>query len=207
MGSKFRNAGQTCICANRFLVHSDVSDAFVRRLLQGIRDLQVGDGLKPDTTMGPLINAEAVAHVDDLVRDALEKGARRVAGCQPHSLGGNFYEPSLLTGITPEMRIFREEIFGPVAAVMSFEDEEEAVALANDTEYGLASYVCTRDMARIWRLWASLQYGMVGVNDAGLASAETPFGGVKGSGVGREGGREGLLEYMETHYALLGGLD
>ena len=207
MGSKFRNAGQTCICANRFLVHSDVADAFVRRLLQGIRDLQVGDGLKPDTTMGPLINAEAVAHVDALVRDALEKGARRIAGCQPHSLGGNFYEPLLLTGITPEMRIFREEIFGPVAAVMSFEDEEEAVALANDTEYGLASYVCTRDMARIWRLWASLQYGMVGVNDAGLASAETPFGGVKGSGVGREGGREGLLEYMETHYALLGGLD
>ena len=105
------------------------------------------------------------------------------------------------------MRIFREEIFGPVAAVMSFEDEEEAVALANDTEYGLASYVCTRDMARTWRLWEGLQYGMVGVNDAGLASAETPFGGVKGSGVGREGGREGLLEYMETHYALLGGLD
>ena len=206
LGNKFRNAGQTCICANRFLVHKDVFDAFVRRLLQGIREFKVGDGLKADTTMGPLINAEAVAHVDALVRDALQNGACRIAGGQAHKLGGNFYEPTLLTGIKPDMRIFREEIFGPVAAVMSFEDEEEAVALANDTEYGLASYVCTRDMARTWRLWKSLQYGMVGVNDAGLASAETPFGGVKGSGMGREGGREGLLEYMETHYALLGGI-
>ena len=206
LGNKFRNAGQTCICANRFLVHKDVFDAFVRRLLHGIREITVGEGLKAETTMGPLINAEAVAHVDALVGDALQNGACRIAGGQPHKLGGNFYEPTLLTGIKPHMRIFSEEIFGPVAAVMPFEDEEEAVALANDTEYGLASYVCTREMARTWRLWKSLQYGMVGVNDAGLASAETPFGGVKGSGMGREGGREGLLEYMETHYALLGGL-
>ena len=206
MSNKFRNAGQTCICANRFLVHEDVLDAFVRRLLHGIRGLHVGDGLKADTTMGPLIDAGAVAHVDALVRDAQEKGACRVTGGQPHSLGGNFYEPTLLTGVRPEMRILREEIFGPVAAVMSFESEEEAIALANDTEYGLASYVCTRDMARVWRLWLGLRFGMVGINDAALASAETPFGGVKGSGLGREGGREGLLEYMETHYALLGGL-
>ncbi|MDD4700602.1 MAG: NAD-dependent succinate-semialdehyde dehydrogenase [Desulfovibrio sp.] len=206
LGNKFRNAGQTCICANRFLVHKDVFDAFVSRLLQGIQNLKVGDGLKPGTTMGPLINAAAVAHVEALVQDALQNGASCIAGGQPHTLGGNFYEPTMLTGIKPQMRIFREEIFGPVAAVMSFEHEEEAVALANDTEYGLASYVCTRDMARTWRLWKGLQYGMVGVNDAGLASAETPFGGVKGSGMGREGGREGLLEYMETHYALLGGM-
>lgn len=207
MGSKFRNAGQTCICANRFLVQRGAHDAFVQRLTRRVKALRVGDGLAPDVDMGPLINAAAVERVHGLVQDALDKGARLLAGGKPHALGGNYYEPTLLTGLTREMRIFQGEIFGPVAAVMPFDTEEEAVALANDTRYGLASYVCTRDLGRTWRLFGSLEYGMVGVNDVTLAAAETPFGGIKDSGLGREGSREGLLEYMETHYALLGGLD
>ena len=207
MGCKFRNAGQTCICANRFLVQSGVAQTFATNLLDHITDMRVGDGLKPETDMGPLINADAVAHTDALVKDAVEKGAQLLFGGKPHSLGGNFYEPTLLLGLNPQMRIFREEIFGPVAALMTFDDEEEAISLANDTEFGLASYICTRDMPRIWRLFNKLQYGMAGFNDAGLAAAETPFGGVKFSGIGREGSREGLQEYMETHYALLGGLN
>ena len=207
MGCKFRNAGQTCICANRFLVQNRVVDAFTTNLLDHITALRVGDGLKPEADMGPLINADAVAHTDALVKDAVEKGAQLLIGGKPHNLGGNFYEPTLLLGLTPEMRIFREEIFGPVAAIMPFDTEEQAVELANRTAFGLASYVCTRDMPRIWRLFNKLQYGMAGFNDAGLAAAETPFGGVKFSGIGREGSREGLQEYMETHYALLGGLN
>ena len=207
MGCKFRNAGQTCICANRFLVQNRVVEGFTTNLLDHITALRVGDGLKPETDMGPLINAEAVAHTDALVKDAVEKGAQLLFGGKHHSLGGNFYEPTLLLGLTPEMRMFREEIFGPVAAIMPFDTEEQAVELANRTEFGLASYVCTRDMPRIWRLFNKLQYGMAGFNDAGLAAAETPFGGVKFSGIGREGSREGLQEYMETHYALLGGLN
>lgn len=206
MACKFRNAGQTCICANRFLVQRSVYEQFAGLMQTRVRALRVGDGLKPETDMGPMINTEALAHTDELVRDAVSKGARVLYGGKPHGLGGSFYEPTLLTGLTPEMRIFREEIFGPVAALMPFDSEEEAVALANDTEYGLASYVCTRDMPRTWRLFNKLQYGMAGFNDAGLAAAETPFGGVKASGMGREGSREGLQEYMETHFALLGGL-
>ena len=206
MGSKFRNAGQTCICANRFLVQSGIHDRFVDGLAARVKALRVGNGLDPDTDMGPLINARAVERVDAMVRDAEAKGARLLVGGHRHALGGNFYEPTLLTGLKPDMRVFQGEIFGPVAAVMPFVTEEEAVALANDTSYGLASYVCTRDLARTWRLFGALQYGMVGVNDATLAAAETPFGGVKYSGLGREGSSEGLLEYMETHYMLLGGL-
>lgn len=207
MGSKFRNAGQTCICANRFLVQRGVYEAFTQKLLEKIKNLRIGDGLAADTTMGPLINDDAVKHTAALVKDAAEKGATLLYGGKPHKLGGCFYEPTLLTGLTQNMRIFNEEIFGPVAALMPFDTEEEAIALANDTKFGLASYVCTRDMGRTWRMFNSLEYGMVGVNDATLASAETPFGGVKFSGMGREGAREGLLEYMETHYALLGGLN
>ena len=207
MACKFRNAGQTCICANRFLVERPVYDQFAQAMLAQVRALRVGNGLDPATDMGPLINPAAVAHADALVRDAQDKGAQVLAGGRPRSLGGNFYEPTLLTGLTPQMRIFHEEIFGPVAALMPFDTEEEAVALANDTEYGLASYVCTNHMPRVWRLFRNLQYGMAGVNDITLAAAETPFGGTKNSGLGREGGREGLLEYMETRYLLLGGLE
>ena len=207
MACKFRNAGQTCICANRFLVERPVYDQFAQAMLAQVRALRVGNGLDPATDMGPLINPAAVAHADALVRDAQDKGAQVLAGGRPHSLGGNFYEPTLLTGLTPQMRIFHEEIFGPVAALMPFDTEEEAVALANDTEYGLASYVCTNHMPRVWRLFRNLQYGMAGVNDITLAAAETPFGVTKNSGLGREGGREGLLEYMETRYLLLGGLE
>lgn len=206
MACKFRNAGQTCICANRFLVQEGIYERFVEGLTGRVKALRVGDGLDPATHMGPLINARAVERVDGLVRDAEAKGARLLAGGHTHALGGNFYEPTLIADLKRDMLIFQGEVFGPVAAVMPFATEDEAVALANDTSYGLASYVCTRDLARSWRLFGALQYGMLGVNEVTLASAETPFGGVKFSGLGREGGREGLLEYMETHYLLLGGL-
>lgn len=206
MASKFRNAGQTCICANRFLIQDGVYEAFVEGLARRIKDLRVGNGLEPGVNMGPLINAKAVERVNGMVRDALVKGAQVLAGGKPHALGGNFYEPTLLTGLRKDMQVFQGEIFGPVAALMPFASEEEAVALANDTSYGLASYVCTQDLGRSWRMFNALEYGMVGVNDVTLAAAETPFGGVKYSGLGREGGREGLLEYMQTHFALMGGL-
>lgn len=207
MTSKFRNAGQTCICANRFLVQRGVYTSFTEKLLKKIQALRIGDGFDSNTDMGPLINTKAVEHTAALVSDAIEKGAKLLCGGNPHGLGGNFYEPTLLIGLSSNMRIFQEEIFGPVAAVMPFETEEEAITLANDTLFGLASYVCTRDMGRMWRMFDALEYGMVGINDATLAAAEAPFGGVKFSGMGREGAKEGILEYMEVHYALLGGLN
>ncbi|WP_300785909.1 NAD-dependent succinate-semialdehyde dehydrogenase [uncultured Desulfovibrio sp.] len=207
VGSKFRNAGQTCICANRFLVQRGIHDAFVRGLKEKVEGFRVGNGLDAGVTIGPLINEEAVRRVDGLVQDALSKGATLLAGGKPHSMGPRFYEPTLLTGLTREMRIFHEEIFGPVAAIMPFDTEEEAITLANDTSFGLASYLFTRDLGRVWRVAEALQYGMVGINDVTLAAAETPFGGVKFSGTGREGSREGLNDYMETHLFLMGGID
>ena len=207
VGSKFRNAGQTCICANRFLVQRGIHDDFVRGLKEKVDAFRVGNGLDAGVTIGPLINEEAVQRVDGLVQDALSKGATLLAGGKPHSMGPHFYEPTLLTGLTREMRIFQEEIFGPVAAIMPFDTEEEAISLANDTCFGLASYLFARDLGRIWRVSEALQYGMVGINDVTLAAAETPFGGVKFSGMGREGSREGLNDYMETHLFLMGGID
>lgn len=206
MGSKFRNAGQTCISTNRIFVHSSVAEAFTAKVREKMLALKVGDGFGADTTVGPLINAEAVATVDAMVRDAEAKGATILLGGKRHALGGNYYEPTLLSGLTKDMRLFHEEVFGPVAPIMTFETEAEVIALANDTPFGLASYVFTRDLGRTWRVSEALEYGLVGVNDVALALAEAPFGGVKESGTGREGGHEGLADFLETRYVLMGGI-
>lgn len=207
VGCKFRNAGQTCICVNRFLVESEIHDEFVRRLKAEAEKIVLGDGTKPGVTQGPLIDAKTPGFMRELLDDATARGAAIVCGGKQPALGGGFFEPTVVTGVTPQMRLFREEIFGPVAPVTMFSTEDEAVALANDTSYGLASYVFTRDLARMWRVAGRLEYGMVGANETTLATGETPFGGVKESGLGREGGRQGLDEYLETKYILLGGLD
>ena len=206
LGCKFRNAGQTCICANRFIVHNDVYDAFVRKLQAQVNTIVVGNGLEAGVTQGPMIDAAAFSSMQALVDDAVAKGAKVLCGGKPHKAGALFYEPTILTDVTPQMRVFREEIFGPIAPIVRYTEEKEAVALANDTEYGLASYVYTRDMGSFYRIASGLEYGMVGVNTVALASAEVPFGGTKQSGVGKEGGRQGMDEYMETRYVLLGGL-
>jgi len=207
LAAKFRNCGQTCICANRILVQNGTFDAFARRLASKVDGFKVGSGLEPSTTLGPMIDQAAVDTMEALVADAVEKGARVLVGGKRHSLGGLFYEPTVLTGVTPAMRVFREEIFGPVAPLVGFSSEKEAVAMANDTNAGLASYVYTRDIGRAWRMSEALEYGMVGVNDTVLAMAEAPFGGIKESGMGREGSCEGLMDYMDTKYILMGGID
>lgn len=204
--TKFRNAGQTCICANRFLVQEGIADAFTSGLVAKATALRLGNGLDPETQMGPLISAEAAQRVDGLVKDAVAAGARLLCGGKVSSLGPSFYEPTVLANVTPGMRIFREEIFGPVAPVIVFRTDEEAISLANDTDFGLASYACTENITRIWRMYDKLQYGMVGINDITLASADTPFGGIKDSGMGREGGTHAILEFMEEKYMLLGNL-
>ncbi|MDR2574183.1 MAG: NAD-dependent succinate-semialdehyde dehydrogenase [Desulfovibrio sp.] len=206
MGCKFRNAGQTCICVNRIIVHDDVHDQFVTMLAEKTKGIVVGNGLEAGVTQGPMINPSAVASMQAFVDDAVAKGAKVILGGKPDVKGGLFYQPTILTGVTPEMRVFREEIFGPIAPIMRFKIEEEALALANDTEYGLASYVYTRDLGSFYRIAEALDYGMVGVNEVALASGEVPFGGVKHSGLGREGGRQGIEDYLETKYILLGGL-
>ena len=207
VGCKFRNAGQTCICANRFLVEDAVHDEFVERLKAEVGKIILGDGTKSGVTQGPLIDGKAFTFMQTLLDDALAKGATIVCGGKPSSLGGNFFEPTIVTGVTREMRLFQEEIFGPIAPIVRFSTEEEAVEIANDTPYGLASYVFTNDLAQMWRVSNALEYGLVGANEVALASGEVPFGGVKDSGLGREGGRQGLDEYLETKYILLGALD
>ncbi len=208
MGCKFRNAGQTCICANRVLVQRGLHDVFVEKLLKAVNALVPGNGLSPGVTIGPLINRKAVESMRAFVGEAVADGAQvRLGGKQPAELGPNFFEPTVLTNVTSSMRLWREEIFGPLAPIVAFDTEEEAVAMANDTPYGLASYLFTRDVGRIWRVSRALEYGMVGVNEVAMASCEVPFGGVKDSGLGREGGLQGLEEYMETKYVLLGNLN
>jgi succinate-semialdehyde dehydrogenase/glutarate-semialdehyde dehydrogenase len=205
-GSKVRNAGQTCISTNRILVQEGIAQSFVTGLVERFKTLKVGDGFEDNVEVGPLINQSAVEHCEALLADAVSKGAKILLGGKRHALGGNFFEPTVLTGMTREMRIFHEEIFGPIAPVMTFASEAEAVELANDTPFGLASYVFTQNLSRAWRIPEALEYGLCGVNDAALALAEAPFGGVKESGTGREGGREGLLDFMETRYVLMGGI-
>jgi succinate-semialdehyde dehydrogenase/glutarate-semialdehyde dehydrogenase len=207
MASKFRNAGQTCVCANRILVQADIHDAFVSRLTETAAALTVGDGLDPEVTQGPLITEAAVQKVERHVADAVAHGAHIELGGHRHARGGTFYEPTVITGASKEMLLAQEETFGPLAAVFRFETEEEAVALANDTEAGLSAYFFTRDLGRAWRVGEALEYGVVGINTGLISSEAAPFGGVKQSGLGREGSRHGLDDYLELKYLCFEGLE
>ncbi|MEM9750923.1 MAG: NAD-dependent succinate-semialdehyde dehydrogenase [Pseudomonadota bacterium] len=206
MISKFRNAGQTCVCANRILVQSGIYDAFAEKLAAAVRALHVGDGMEEGVTQGPLIDASAVEKVQEHIDDALFHGGSVIEGGGPHERGGLFFQPTVVAGAERSMKIFSEETFGPVAPLFKFETEEEAIALANDTEYGLACYAYTRDLGRAWRLSERLEYGMVGVNEGLLSTEVAPFGGVKDSGMGREGSKYGVEDYMNIKYALFGQL-
>ncbi|EPQ05832.1 Succinate-semialdehyde dehydrogenase, mitochondrial [Myotis brandtii] len=207
MASKFRNSGQTCVCSNRFLVQSGIHDAFVRKLAEAMRaSLRVGNGFEEGTTQGPLINEKAVEKVETHVSDALAKGATLVTGGKRHQLGNNFFEPTLLSNVTRDMLCAREETFGPLAPVIKFHTEEEALAIANAADVGLAGYFYSQDPAQIWRVAERLEVGMVGVNEGLLSAVECPFGGVKQSGLGREGSKYGIDEYLEVKYVCLGGL-
>src|SRR5437762_11754214 len=205
--SKYRNTGQTCVCANRLFVQDKVYDAFATKLAEKVRALKVGIGTEPGVTQGPLINQAALDKVEEHVADATANGARVVTGGKRHALGGTFYEPTVLADVTPAMKIFREETFGPVAPLIRFSTDAEVVELANRTEFGLASYFYSRDIGRIWRVAEALEYGMVGVNTGLITTEVAPFGGVKQSGLGREGSKYGIDEYVEVKYICLGGVD
>ena len=204
--SKYRNAGQTCVCTNRFYAHESIYDAFVEKLAAGAARIKVGSGFEQGVQQGPLIDDQAMAKVEDHVRDALSKGATVVTGGKRHALGGHFYEPTVLSQISADMKIMREETFGPVAAVIKFKTEEEAIAAANDTDFGLASYFYSRDIGRVWRVAEKLEYGMVGINTGIISNEVAPFGGVKQSGLGREGSKYGIDEYLEIKYLCMGGI-
>ena len=207
MASKYRNSGQTCVCANRFYVQSGIHDAFAAKLAEAVGTLKVGDGLSPGVTQGPLINAKAHARMSELVADATAKGGSLVCGGQPHDRGGNFFQPTVIAGASPDMLVGREEIFGPLAPLFRFDTEAEAIAAANATPYGLAAYMYTKDLGRAFRVSEALEYGMVGVNEGIISCAEGPFGGVKDSGLGREGSRHGIHEYTVLKYTCLGGIE
>jgi succinate-semialdehyde dehydrogenase/glutarate-semialdehyde dehydrogenase len=206
IASKYRNTGQTCVCANRLLVQEGVYEEFARRLKEAVGKLRVGDGLAGATDQGPLIDAKAVAKVEEHVADAVGKGARVLAGGKRHALGGTFFEPTILTGVTSQMMVAREETFGPVAPLFEFKTEAEAIAMANATEFGLAAYVYTRDLARSWRVCEAIEYGIVGLNTGIISTEVAPFGGVKESGTGREGSKYGILDYTELKYVCVGGV-
>jgi succinate-semialdehyde dehydrogenase/glutarate-semialdehyde dehydrogenase len=206
MASKYRNTGQTCVCANRLLIQAGVYDEFAKRLKAAVSQLRVGDGLAGATDQGPLIDAKAVAKVEEHIADALSKGARVALGGKRHALGGFFFEPTILTDVTPKMLVAREETFGPVAPLFKFESEAEAIAMANDTEFGLAAYFYTRDLARSWRVSEAVEYGIVGLNTGIISTEVAPFGGVKESGTGREGSKYGILDYTEIKYVCVGGV-
>ena len=203
MQSKYRNSGQTCVCANRILVQQGIYDAFAERLAVKVAALQVGPGTQAGVEQGPLISPAAVVKVETHIADALDKGARLLVGGAHHALGGTFFQPTVLADVTPDMRVAREETFGPVAPLFRFETEAEAVAMANNTEYGLAAYFYSRDLGRVWRVSEALEYGMIGVNSGIISTAVAPFGGVKQSGLGREGSRYGIEEYLEIKYLCL----
>jgi succinate-semialdehyde dehydrogenase/glutarate-semialdehyde dehydrogenase len=206
IASKYRNTGQTCVCANRFLIQDGVYEEFTSRLAQAVSALKVGDGFTPGVTQGPLIDRQALDKVEQHVADAKGKGARVVIGGKRHALGGTFYEPTVLAEATTAMRLAREETFGPVSPLFRFKADADAIQIANDTEFGLASYFYSRDNRRIWRAAERLEYGMVGVNTGIISTEVAPFGGMKESGIGREGSKYGIEEYVEVKYVALGGL-
>jgi succinate-semialdehyde dehydrogenase/glutarate-semialdehyde dehydrogenase len=195
--SKYRNSGQTCICANRIIVQDSVYETFVEKLVALVGTFRVGDGLDENTTHGPLVSEAAARDVDEMVRDALDKGATAAIGGGPSSMGSCYYDMTVLTNVKEDMRVFREEIFGPVAPIFSFSSEEEAITMANDTQFGLAAYIYTRDVGRAWRVSEAIEYGLVGVNEVAITSDVIPFGGVKESGQGREGSKYGIDDYLE----------
>ncbi|OHC47676.1 MAG: succinate-semialdehyde dehydrogenase I [Pseudomonadales bacterium RIFCSPLOWO2_02_FULL_63_210] len=202
--SKYRNNGQTCVCANRLYIQDGVYDAFVDKLIAAVAKLKIGNGLEDGTTTGPLIDAKAVAKVQEHIADALGKGAKLVAGGKPHSLGGSFFEPTILVDVPNHAAVAKEETFGPLAPLFRFQDEAEVIAMANDTEFGLASYFYARDLGRVFRVAEALEYGMVGINTGVISTEVAPFGGVKASGLGREGSKYGIEDYLELKYLCLG---
>jgi succinate-semialdehyde dehydrogenase/glutarate-semialdehyde dehydrogenase len=207
MASKYRNTGQTCVCVNRFLIQDGIYDRFAEKLVAAVESMKVGNVAEEDSMQGPLINAAGLAKVEEHVNDATAKGARVACGGKRHKLGGTYYEPTVITGATAAMKIAREETFGPVSALFRFGTEAEAIGMANDTEFGLAAYFYTNNAARVWRVATALEYGIVGVNEGIISTEVAPFGGVKESGVGREGSRYGIEEYLEIKYICMGGLN
>ncbi len=205
--SKYRNAGQTCVCANRFLVQAGIYDAFVEKLTARVNAFSIGHGLEPGTVIGPMITPKAVNDVHAMVEDAVANGATALTGGARANQGECFYQPTVLTNVNDSMRVFREEIFGPIAPIFKFDTEAEAIAMANDTEYGLAAYFYAQNIGRVWRVMEGLEYGMVGINEGILSTEVAPFGGVKESGSGREGSKYGIEDYVEIKYALLGGMN
>jgi succinate-semialdehyde dehydrogenase / glutarate-semialdehyde dehydrogenase len=205
MASKYRNNGQTCVCANRIYVQDGVYDAFAEKLSAAVKKLKVGNGVEDGVTTGPLINTAAVKKVEEHIADALAKGGRLASGGK--AMGGNFFEPTIITNVTRDMAVAREETFGPVAPLFHFKTEEEVIEAANATEFGLACYFYSRDIGRVWRVGEALEYGMIGINEGIISTAEAPFGGVKQSGLGREGSMHGMEEYLEVKYMLMGGLN
>jgi succinate-semialdehyde dehydrogenase / glutarate-semialdehyde dehydrogenase len=204
IGSKYRNSGQTCVCANRFYVQAGVYDAFAEKFAKAVRELKVGNGLEPGVTQGPLIDEKAVEKVEEHIADVLAKGGRVVTGGKRHALGHSFFEPTIVADVTPGMKVSKEETFGPLAPLFRFETEEQAVAMANDTEFGLAAYAYTRDLGRAFRVMEGLQYGQVGINAGVITTEVAPFGGVKESGMGREGSKYGLDDYLNVKYGCIG---
>jgi succinate-semialdehyde dehydrogenase/glutarate-semialdehyde dehydrogenase len=200
IASKYRNAGQTCVCANRILVQDKVYDTFAAKLAERVAKFKIGNGLEPGVTIGPLIDDAAVKKVEEHVADAVAKGAKVVTGGKRHSLGGRFFEPTILANVDPSMKVTREETFGPVAPLFRFKTDEDAIRLANDTEFGLAAYFYARDLGRVWRVAEGLESGIVGINTGLISTAEAPFGGVKESGLGREGSKYGIEDYLEVKY-------
>jgi succinate-semialdehyde dehydrogenase / glutarate-semialdehyde dehydrogenase len=202
--SKYRNNGQTCVCANRLYVQDSVYDAFAEKLAAAVAKLQIGNGMDEGTTTGPLIDDKAVAKVQEHIADALSKGAKLLTGGKPHALGGSFFEPTILTDVPNNAAVAKEETFGPLAPLFRFKDEADVIAMSNDTEFGLASYFYARDMGRVFRVAEALEYGMVGVNTGLISNEVAPFGGIKASGLGREGSKYGIEDYLEIKYLCLG---
>jgi len=202
--SKYRNTGQTCVCTNRILVQDSVYDAFAEKLAKAVKELKVGDGTEEGVTLGPLINMAAVDKIEEHIADAVEKGAKIKVGGERHERGGSFFQPTLLTDVTPDMLVAKDETFGPLAPMFRFTTEEQAIDMANDTEFGLASYFYSENLSRVWRVSEALEYGMVGINTGLISTAIAPFGGVKQSGIGREGSKYGLDDYLEIKYLCMG---